>query len=539
MKQKLCDPRVKEENENLYIDIQGTKYFVDTGADISVSTEPLETNGTIHVQTYDGQIKTEKTGEKYGITMIEGSENLLAAKDLKKVLRLKPVNYEQELQRIENEIKGSQWAKEQLMAALRKTPYGRSKNDCGKVSDKFAHVIEGGIHKPQRQYPINKKGLAELNITLQELEEQGVIKRVKGAITNSPIQLAAKPDGTFRFITNFRALNRLTRPDKRYLINARDTVEKIRDGRFYSKIDLANGFYAIPLAEESQEKTAFTANQNHYVYRRLPQGYLNSPIFFQATLAEILSGLDVELYIDDILLVSNGEREHVQLVTDVLKRLAEAGLKINIKKTQLMTDMVEFLGFWISAGNRGVTQSMKDRVNQIETPKTVRQVQQTMGLLGYVRDLIPRFSQMSKPIYATIKGGRLKWTEKAEEALTELKTAILNSGQLEGRNDEKNLEADLETDEIGYQLIVRNEKRNIPVRILSGNWENPELKFTCEEKQLAALSKRYSELKGLARKYLLTQKQQCWLISPKTKLKTPVRSTADGKDGKICYWIQI
>lgn len=70
--------------------------------------------------------------------MIEGSENLLAAKDLKKILRLKEVNYEQELQRIEKEIKGSEWAKNQLMSALRKTPYGQSKNDCGKVSDKFA-----------------------------------------------------------------------------------------------------------------------------------------------------------------------------------------------------------------------------------------------------------------------------------------------------------------------------------------------------------------------------------------------------------------
>lgn len=127
-----------EEDCNLYIEIQGTNYLIDTGAEVSISAEPLDKSGIIPVQTYDGQIRTEKTGEKYGITMIEGSENLLAAKDLKKILRLKEVNYEQELQRIEKEIKGSEWAKNQLMSALRKTPYGQSKNDCGKVSDKFA-----------------------------------------------------------------------------------------------------------------------------------------------------------------------------------------------------------------------------------------------------------------------------------------------------------------------------------------------------------------------------------------------------------------
>lgn len=398
---------MKEEDCNLYIEIQGTNFLIDTGAEVSISAEPLDKNGIIHVQTYDGQIRTEKTGEKYGITMIEGSENLLAAKDLKKILRLKEVNYEQELQRIEKGIKGSEWAKNQLMSALRTTPFGQSKNDCGKVSDKFAHVIEGGIHKPQRQYPINKKGIPELKQTIQELEEQGVIKEMKGAITNSPIQLIPKPDNTFRLVTNFKALNRVTKPDRRYLINSRDTIERLRDGKYFSKLDLANGFWSVPLAEESQEKTAFTVDNKHYVYQRLPQGYLNSPVVFQAIMLEILKDLEVEIYIDDVLIVSNDEEEHVKTVKQVLSRLAEAGFKLNIKKTQLMTDMVEFLGFWISAGNRGVTQTMKDRVSQIGTPKTVREVQQTMGLMGYVRDLIPRFSQIAKPIY-------IGWTPKLD-----------------------------------------------------------------------------------------------------------------------------
>lgn len=76
--------------------------------------------------------------------------------------------------------------------------------------------------------------------------------------------------------------------------------------------------------------------------------------------------------------------------------------------------------------------------------------------------------------------------------MIEIKTAILNSGQLEGRNDEKNLEADSETDETGYQLIVRVKTSNIPVKIMTGSWEIQEpLKFTGVKKQLAALRKRY------------------------------------------------
>lgn len=53
---------------------------------------------------------------------------------------------------------------------------------------------------------------------------------------------------------------------------------------------------------------------------------------FQAIMLEILKDLEVEIYIDDVLIVSNDEEEHVKTVKQVLRRLAEAGFKLNIKK---------------------------------------------------------------------------------------------------------------------------------------------------------------------------------------------------------------
>lgn len=67
----------------------------------------------------------------------------------------------------------------------------------GKLVKNMHIRLKKGIHKPQRQYPINKKGLDELNKTIKELEEQGTIQEVKGAITSHPIQLVPKRDGTF------------------------------------------------------------------------------------------------------------------------------------------------------------------------------------------------------------------------------------------------------------------------------------------------------------------------------------------------------
>lgn len=119
------------------------------------------------------------------------------------------------MKRIEKGMKGSKLGKNLIMKALCKTPYGESKNDCGKVSEKYTNMIEGGIHKLQIQYPINKKGWDALKETIKELEEQGIIREVNGAITNSLIHLVPKPDGMSRLVTNFKALNRVTKPYRR------------------------------------------------------------------------------------------------------------------------------------------------------------------------------------------------------------------------------------------------------------------------------------------------------------------------------------
>ncbi len=99
--------------------------------------------------------------------------------------------------------------------------YSRSKNDCGKVDCKYQHVIQGGIPPPQRQYKINSAAEQETSETIKELAQQGIITKLKPnqlVRSNSPLQAVAKNDGTWRLVTNYKALNKLTVPDTRYLI---------------------------------------------------------------------------------------------------------------------------------------------------------------------------------------------------------------------------------------------------------------------------------------------------------------------------------
>lgn len=113
---------------------------------MTATTEPIQFTDDILIQVYNGRIEKEQIGEKFSIKIIKGLDKLLAAKDLKKVLRLKEVNIEQELTRIHSKMIGSVGAKDELIQFLREAPYRRYKNDCEKVSDEYAHEILGGIH---------------------------------------------------------------------------------------------------------------------------------------------------------------------------------------------------------------------------------------------------------------------------------------------------------------------------------------------------------------------------------------------------------
>ncbi len=149
--------------------------------------------------------------------------------------------------------------------------YAQSKNDCGKVDKKYEHAIEGGIPLPQRQYRINSAAEAEIGETIKELTDQGVIRRLgknEQALTNAPIQAVPKQNGTWRLVTNFKASNKVTVPDTRYLINCSETSGDIgRDKEWLSKLDLANGYWSIPLALYSQKKTAFTYKGEQYIHK--------------------------------------------------------------------------------------------------------------------------------------------------------------------------------------------------------------------------------------------------------------------------------
>ena len=101
-------------------------------------------------------------------------------------------------------------------------------------------------------------------------------------------------------------------------------------------MDLSQGFYSIPINEESQKLCTMVLLLGKYAYKQLPMGIACAPDIFQSIMMDLLGDLDfVLVYIDDILIVQKvreSEADHMKKIEQVLERLEAKGFCANLRK---------------------------------------------------------------------------------------------------------------------------------------------------------------------------------------------------------------
>ena len=175
----------------------------------------------------------------------------------------------------------------------------------------------------------------------------GVLKREYDSEYASPSFIVSKKDGTVRFLSDFREVNkRLVR--KLGLIPKISTVLQEMEGFTYATaLDLNMGYYTIRLSPEASKICTIIFPWGKYSYQRLPMGIAGSPDIIQGKMTELMEGLEyVQAYIDDLLVITRASLEdHLAKLKEVLIRLREAGLKVNAKKLSFCAMKTEYLGY--------------------------------------------------------------------------------------------------------------------------------------------------------------------------------------------------
>jgi len=250
-------------------------------------------------------------------------------------------------------------------------------------------------------YPLSEVELQTLREWLKEMERTGKIRRSTSP-AGSPILFVPKPNGRgLRLCINYRALNRITVPNRYLLPLMQELQDRVQGAKWFTKMDLKNGFHLVRIREGDEWKTAFRTRYGLFEFQVMPFGLTNAPSTFQDMMNHIFSDildLGVIAYMDDILIYAQREEEHDRLVEDVLQRLTNNGLAVSPKKCMWKKPKVEFLRYTIGRDGIEMSTDKVDAVLSWKTLNSLKEVQAFLGFANFYRRFIRDYSKVACPL---------------------------------------------------------------------------------------------------------------------------------------------
>jgi hypothetical protein len=223
-------------------------------------------------------------------------------------------------------------------------------------------------------------------------------------------------------------LNAVTIKNKYPLPRIGILFDQLASAKVFSKVDLRSGYHQIKVHSKDVPKTTFFTRYGLYEYLVISFGLTNASAHFMYLMNSVfMLELDnfIVVFIDDILIYSKSEEEHVQHLHIILQRLWDHQLYAKFSKCAFWLKEVPFLGHVISAEGIAVDPSKIQEVLDWKSSRSVTQIRSLLGLVGYYRWFIPNFSKIAKPMTKLLeKEAKFKWSPQCKEAFLTLKKLL-------------------------------------------------------------------------------------------------------------------
>lgn len=348
-----------------------------------------------------------------------------------------------------------------------------------------------------RPYRLPESQRQEINSQINKMLDDEIISP-SSSPWNSPLLLVPKkPDAAgnkkWRVVVDFRRLNDITVGDAFPLPNITDILDQLGKAKYFSTLDLANGFHQIPMSENDKEKTAFSTLYGHYHYNRMPFGLKRAPATFQRLMNNVLVGLqgiECFVYMDDIIIYGYNLAEHNSRLQNVFDKLRDHNLKLQPEKCHFLSKQIAYLGHLITENGVSPDPAKLEAVSSYPLPKKEKDIKSFLGFAGYYRRFIPNFAKLAKPLTSLLKKGTVfKWDAFCDEAFQALKGKLINSPilQFPRFNEEFLVTSDASDYAVGAVLSQGKIGEDKPICFASRTLNQAETRYATIEKELLAI----------------------------------------------------
>ena len=257
------------------------------------------------------------------------------------------------------------------------------------------------------------------------MEAMGIIRRSSSPWA-SLLHMVTNASGGWRPCGDYRRFNNVTVPDRYPVPHIQDLSAQLAGRRVFSKVDLIRGYHQIPMAAADIPKTAVITPFGLYDFLRMPFGLKNAAQAFQRLMDIVCQGLDIFVYIDDILEASKNAKAHRRYLRLLFQRLREHGLLINVSKSQFSRDTIDFLGHRITHAGIMPLPPKVDAVAHFSQPSITKGLQEFVGMINFCRRFIPDAAQLMLPLFEAFstKSKTLVWNDAMVDAFQATKKAL-------------------------------------------------------------------------------------------------------------------
>lgn len=344
-----------------------------------------------------------------------------------------------------------------------------------------------------RPYPHSREKAIDSRRQIQELLA-GRFVRVSESSWASPYTMVPKPTRKgkkeWRMAVDYRGLNSRTVKNRYPIPSMRDLYAKLRGGRVFSCLDLRSGYHHIAIKKEDQHKTAFITEYGLFEWTRMSFGFSNAPSVFQRAMDMVFGDMqEVLIYLDDIVISTATEEDHIRVLKEVFARLKKHGMTLRLIKCKFFQTEVKYLGMICNKNGIRCDEEYVKKVLTFKAPTTIKELERYLGMVAWLGRFIPNLSRLTAKLTSMGKK-TFVWSEEHQRHFEAIQRAVHSTKLLRHPDLSRRFFVQCDASETALGAVLLQDfggKQLEPIEFISRKLTDCETRWHCSEQELVAV----------------------------------------------------